>query len=915
MIGCYCRPIAVPPASWLPSSSRTATERVFVGRERELAAVTECIERVGAGDAGVVWIEGPAGSGKSAFVRHLSDALDHRFALEWAEADELSMDASFSLLSQYAPMSSSASPFGAGLDLIDHLGLSERPVVLVAEDVHWADSASRGALLTAARRLRHDPVLLVLTSRPDTRLDGWDRFVLDPERCLRVTLDGLRPSDVATLASHHGITLTPDQAARLQRHTGGHALHVRTLLTELTPAQLQTSTDDLPAPRSLAAVTVATLASLPPASRELAAALAVLGTRSPLTVAASVGGVEHPAEALEPLLESQLVRWSPSENRTPIEFDHPLLRKAVYDDLRPARRRALHLAAAEITRWGPSWAHRIAASDAPDDALADELEAGAAYESARRELGTAALYLSWAATVTSSRDMAERRLLRSVRLLILSGQTGRAAALLTQVEECAETALRDLVLGMLALATADPVSAERWLRGVADLPGPTWIHAAACAELAMLYSLQGRAEAVVEATTVALTLRPFVYPTTDRKVWWGHAYGTAMLHGPAVGLGHLAERLDGPASAVTGDDAELLVMRGVLHDYAGETTAAIADLRASVDMARSGLPFAQLPRAHLALAAALFRHGEWDESLLQARTALSLLDENRVWMPGQAEAAQVPVLAARGEHELAAEYCEVATTEAERLGTSEIDGLARLARAAFAEARNDAAGVVDAYGPLAVERDPLPVWRIAMRHWWPAYVRALVALDELGAAESHLGRFEREGEAAGFDNSVYVFDLQARLAVARRQPDDAVTLFERAVAALRDDHPVLDRARLHHEYGRLLRARGARREAVDHLRAAHLILERLGAETYLRAVAEDLTGWSTQEGGRDKRSPLALTARERDVVSLVNKGFTNKEVGAQLYISAKAVEYHLGNVYGKLGIRSRRDLRDAVPTS
>ena len=842
------------------------------------------------------------------------DGLDHRFAVEWAEADELSMDASFSLVSQYAPMSS-ASPFAAGLDLIDRLAISERPVVVVAEDVHWADGASRGALLTAARRLRHDPVLLVLTSRPETRLDGWDRFVLDPERCLRVTLDGLGATDVATLASHHGIVLTPDQAIRLQRHTDGHALHVRTLLTELTPAQLQTSTDDLPAPRSLAAVTVATLASLPLPSRELAAALAVLGTRTPLTVAASVGGVEQPAVALEPLLESQLVRWSPSEDRTPIEFAHPLLRKAIYEDVRPARRQELHLAAAGVTRWGPSWAHRIAASDASDDTLADELESGAAYESARRELGTAALYLSWAAAITSSRELAEQRLLRSVRLLLLSGQTARAATLLPQIEECAESALRDLVIGMLALARADPISAERWLRGVSATPGPAWVHAAACAELAMLYSLQGRADALVETTEAALAMRPFTYPTTDRKVWWGYAYGVAMLVGPSTGLVRLAERIDGPPNDVTGDDAELLVIRGILHDNAGETTAAVADLRASVEMARSGLPFAQLPRAHLALSAALFRHGEWDESQLQARTALSLLDEHRVWMPGQAEAALVPVLAARGEHELAAEYCAFATAEAARLGTTEINGLARLARAALAEARHDAAGVVEAYAPLAAEDHPPPAWRLGMRHWWPAYVRALIDLNDLGAANVQLDRFERSGTAAGFDNSVYVFDLRARLAVARREPDSASTLFERAVTALDDDHPVLDRARLHHAYGRLLRARGARREASDQLRTAHLILERLGAETYLRAVSEHLVGWSAQESGRDKRSPFTLTLRERDVVSLVNKGFTNKEVGAQLYISAKAVEYHLGNVYGKLGIRSRRELRDAVPTS
>jgi DNA-binding CsgD family transcriptional regulator len=61
-----------------------------------------------------------------------------------------------------------------------------------------------------------------------------------------------------------------------------------------------------------------------------------------------------------------------------------------------------------------------------------------------------------------------------------------------------------------------------------------------------------------------------------------------------------------------------------------------------------------------------------------------------------------------------------------------------------------------------------------------------------------------------------------------------------------------------------------------------------------------------------RRSPLALTERERDVVALVVQGMTNREAAAELYISGKAVEYHLGNVYGKLGIRSRRELRARV---
>ena len=116
----------------------------------------------------------------------------------------------------------------------------------------------------------------------------------------------------------------------------------------------------------------------------------------------------------------------------------------------------------------------------------------------------------------------------------------------------------------------------------------------------------------------------------------------------------------------------------------------------------------------------------------------------------------------------------------------------------------------------------------------------------------------------------------------------------------------MDRGLLRHRYGRLLHARGNRREAVDYLREAHEIFAGVSAAPYLQAVADDLASCGIRTA--TKRSPLDFTEREQDVVALVRKGMTNKEI-AEMYVSEKAVEYHLRNVYGKLGISSRRELR------
>jgi DNA-binding CsgD family transcriptional regulator len=116
---------------------------------------------------------------------------------------------------------------------------------------------------------------------------------------------------------------------------------------------------------------------------------------------------------------------------------------------------------------------------------------------------------------------------------------------------------------------------------------------------------------------------------------------------------------------------------------------------------------------------------------------------------------------------------------------------------------------------------------------------------------------------------------------------------------------------LHHFYGRMLSARGDRRRAVNHLRSARELLAAVGAQPFAERVDADLAQVGIRSGQNPvSRSTIDLTDRERDVALLVARGLSNPEVAARLYVSRKAVEYHLGNIYGKLGISGRRELRD-----
>jgi DNA-binding CsgD family transcriptional regulator len=749
----------------------------------------------------------------------------------------------------------------------------------------------------------------VLTSRPGGGdADGWDRIINDEMRCRTIKLGAISEQQVGEWANRIGIGLTSAQAARLHRHTGGHPLYVKTLLHELTPEQLTSSTHDLPAPRSLHSATIAALAELPEEANQLASALAVLGQRTPLAVAARVSGVAESAAALEGLLKTGFVQWLPGEQNTPIDFVHPLYRLAVYDDLSPTRRQALHRAAADNLGRVAGWPHRVAAADGADDELADELDNGAADEVRRGNPGLAAKYLLWAAPLTSERAMAETRLLRGARLLLADGQLDRVAELLPSIEACDPGPLRDLVLGSYAYETGDAETAQRLLTTAATHEGadPS-VRADAHVRLSSIYILQGEPRRQAQAAEAVISLDG-ADAKIARTAWGSLASAELTLNGAPAALAVLARRLPDHVGEIDGADAELLAVRGLLKLYAAETRAGVDDLRVAIQMSRDGSSHQHLPAAHVYLARGLFILGDWDEALVHARAARAIVDDARHdWMRGRAEFVFGTVAASRGQWDDA----QATLTEVERAAAAAAEAtwaemLARILKSAICRARTDAAGVVDALRPLASDTR-IVVSQMAIMAWWPILIEGLIEAGETADAATELGRLADYVDVTGMDIGGQLAGLRARLAAATGNPEEAARLFDIAIKTIRPDDGLLDRGLVRHRYGRLLHARGNRRDAVSYLREAHELFAAVGAEPYRQAVADDLASCGIRTA--TKQSPLDFTEREQDVVALVRKGMTNKEIAEQMYVSEKAVEYHLRNVYGKLGISSRRELR------
>jgi DNA-binding CsgD family transcriptional regulator len=907
----------------------------IVGRGDELAAIASIAGDAATGRAWVVWIAGEAGSGKTALLRAALGALPEGFTVLSAEADELAGDIPFHLARQLGAVTEPAA-FPAGLELLELWSQAQGtgPAAVVVEDLHWADAESRLALLTAVRRLGHDRILVLVTSRPEPMVaDGWERVRFDPDRCLEIALGPLSPPEVAEMAGRSGVRLSSPAAQRLWRHAGGHPLYVRTLLSELPPEQLAAPDGELPAPRSLALATVATLTDLPPDARSLAAALAVLNQGVPLPVAGAMAGIEQPAQTLDALLGTGFVTWQQDGQLPSLRYAHPLYRAAVYADLSPARRQELHRRAADLVGGEAALAHRVAAADSHDDALADQSDQAAQAEAAGRRLALAARYLLWAAELSSEPAAAQNRLLRAARLLLTAEQAGKAGELRPRIEACAPSALRSLVLGVLARHQGEASTAERLLAEAVELAGATAgggisagatdVLAEALAQLAYLYVNRVQAREGVAAAERALSLRP--EPAVERTALAAAVFGAAFLGGAQAGLDRLAERLPERAEDVTADDVDLLIVRGSLGFWAGRLTAAIGDLRWALHLARHDTALL-LPLAHLRLSQLLFETGAWDEALVHAHVVLSLGPEREAfWVSIETHSVIACVLSSRGEWAAAGEHMAAAqAAEAHTEFPIEIKAIVRLSQAMAARARGDPAEVIRVVGPMLglghIERPAAAIYRRIRRQglgilWWPVLIEALLETGDTDTAARQLDEFRAVAPERHPILTVLVLASQARLSAASGQPDQAVAQFRQAAELAVPDHPLLDRALTQHALGRLLQARGDRRGAVDELRAAHGLLTGLGAAPYLARVEADLaaTGMPVaiprQASPSRQASPLDLTGREADVVALVAKGMTNTEVASELYVSTHTVEYHLRNVFAKLGINSRRELR------
>ncbi|MFF6983500.1 ATP-binding protein [Streptomyces sp. NPDC008343] len=903
-----------------------------MGRTAELKRLHWCSELARSGKPSAVLLLGEAGVGKTYLVRHwLASPAMSGFTVLHARCHPDESDYPYGVIEQLvssAPGETASNglrnilpgtpAFQVGmqaLQLFDRLQ-DIKSLAISIDDIQWADTESLRSLAFVLRRMEADQVIVVMSSR-----SSGEATPLKPEaedllssfegrgHGERISLPGLRVQEIDELVRHvRPEKVTIDVARRLAEYTGGNALYVCTLLSE----RLEEGAG-FPVSDSLAAALHRQLSTLPDSSRALVETTAVLGSQASLALVASVAEVSDPMTALEPAIASGFLKCTASGPDALVVFRHALQRDAVISSMSPTRLRALHAAAAQRVPASEKWTHLVASTVTFDRELSAQLEEAAHERISSGDSAQAATLLLSAAQIADSRTAEERLLLSSAVQLLSSDQFSRIEAVLPRIRACQPSPLRSLVLGAVAVAMGHMDFAETELKAALEgsqrAPEFEWVAPFAATWLSIRHSFVGDGEGTVEACRRVLSF-PGISPVLAARAKARLVQGCSYIDGPKAGLHELAVVTDIPPRPRTSIDAYLLMIRSFSRCWAGEMTGATEDLGVSLPEVREAAG-ADLEFGYIHLSMAQFHLGNWNEAAINADRALAIAAaDSKPWTWAVAYATAVLVPATRGLSVRAGKYLGAARRWSDQFAPVFSQTAVAASTAWMARAKNDPAAMAAVLSPL---QGRAGMARAMEGSWFPLFAEGALRSEMGTAAESALARLNEL--AAEYP---YLRIPAARLSglahSIRKDWDGAEEQWKNAIdsEACPDDSP-FERALLYQAYGDLQLVLGRRGQAVTWLGRAADSLESLGARPYFQRCLKRLEVAGGDPHATRRMGALGeLTTREAEIASLIGRGLTNNEISSEMFISVKTVEYHLGNIYRRLQIQGRRELRDAV---
>jgi DNA-binding CsgD family transcriptional regulator len=902
----------------------------LLDRVRERDVLAQLVAGVRAGQSQSLVLRGEAGTGKSALLQHVTKAAEG-CTIVWATGVESEMELAFAgLYSLCTPMleridelpepqrdalstafGMSAGPppdrFLVGLAVLSLLAESaeEQPVFCIVDDAQWLDRVSSETLAFVARRLLAERVGIVFAVRDlgdDHVLEGLPELVVGglPADDARLLLDAMMPGP-----------LDERVKARILDEARGNPLALMELPRGLTPAELAGGFGLPGAPALTSRIEqsfVQRIEALPRDSQLLllAAASEPLGDVSLLWRAADHLGIGR--DAGQPAEAAGLL-----ELGVRVRFAHPLVRSAVLRVFDAPTRREIRQALADATDPDVdpdrrAW-HRAYATASPDEDVAAEMARSADRAQARGGLAAAAAFLQRAAELTPDAGLRVERSLAAAQAKLDVADAPSASALLAVVEL---GPLDDLQRARLERLRAEIVFTSRRGRDApellleaaqrlepldTELARDTYLDGISSAMFAgRLGTGPGPRELAEAASRVGALDAP---GAVDRLLG---GLVVRFTDGYAAGVGPLTQALrafrdlDGE-----GDDQSWLWLACRLAQDVWDDELWFALATTGVRVARDTGALLLLPNALNHLAALNVHSGA-----LAAAAALS----DEVSLIAQATGlpslgySRYKLAAVRGDRVLVQSLADGVLADAAVRGEGQAIGM-HLALDAL---------MLNGYGQyekaLTVAREGCEYDEVI------AYNGSLVELVEAavrsGQPDEAATAFDRLRERTSAAGTAWALGVEAR---SRALLHDDEVAYQESVDQLTNSRATVELARSRLVFGEWLRRENRRVDAREQLRAAHESFSRMGAEAFAERARRELvaTGETVRRITADNWD--TLTPQELHVARLARDGYTNPEIGAQLFISPRTVEYHLRKVFRKLDVTSRRGLRDALDDS
>jgi DNA-binding CsgD family transcriptional regulator len=928
---------------------------LILERDAERAAIADSVRAGLAGRGSALLIDGPLGIGKTALLRAAREA-DPGMRVLTARGLALEREFSFGIVWQlFEPVrlvsrpgkwdrlfdgaarqarsvfdgaaADDAGPYATthGLYWLTANLAARKPLLIVVDDLHWADEESLRWLSHLAARIEELPVALVLAARSGPDQPGLIDDLRGLPSCQALTPWPLSATATAVLVRDRlGSSADDALCAACHDSTGGNPFLLHSLLDSLLAGDqhgqpdhsspgdrkdaggLPTAEDVTAAgPRVVAEAVLRRTGQLSESAAALIQSVAVLGPVS-LRQAAALADLGLPwaarlADALR--AANVLTQGSPLESAQPLEFAQPIVAAAIRESMPPGERALAHARAAALLETDGADAERVAlhllgSEPARDPHVVEVLRAAARTASGRGAQDAAADYLRRALSEPPDATVRPALLLEFGRALASTGQPEAIGVLRTAVAQAAPTELPEAAMlsagalgvwghydsalricreGLDAAGGSDPAMRDRledqlfaasWLNS--ETAGNVWVSvrsgtgdtAASRFRRALAATVAGEG-----GTTVMALLG------TDRNVLPAE-YDSPV---PLMNLLVLTWN-DEFATARRGCDA---VLAGARARGSLSTVAAANCLRSEI----------------------LRRQGNLRDAVGDARLALDFaLESSPPLTVAWSAACLMEALARLGRLDEAEEAAAVAAARRPPDGWlhttlfTQARGLLMLAQQRYAEALDDLLRAAEGWRSLGVTNPAIASWRSAA-----IIVYAVTSRDDeaaaLAAEQVTLAR--SAGTRMG---------LGIALRDAARYSSRPVEDLREAVSLLLEADASHDAALALTDLGAHLRRADRRADAQQRLRRALDMAERCGALPLSTYARRELLA----AGARPRRTaltgPEALTGAERQVAALAADGMTNRQIAQHLFITQATVETHLRHAYHKLGIASRADL-------